>query len=87
MSEETRAINTVDDPNIVGSDALADLEVELYNRLTETSAAGALGIKFTETDNSLPYPVVTVNNQGEVPLLLRVLPSERAVTLRSIAFT
>lgn len=64
MSEETRAINTVDDPNIVGSDALADLEVELYNRLTETSAAGALGIKFTETDNSLPYPVVTVNNQG-----------------------
>ena len=62
--DEVRQLTTVGSPALVGSDALADVGVELYNRLTETSAAGALGVKFVETTNSLPYPVVTVNSQG-----------------------
>ena len=64
INKEQRAVTTVADPALQKPDALAELQVELYNRPNETSAAGALGINFVETPDGNPYPIVVVNNQG-----------------------
>ena len=62
---EERALSIADDPNLQKPDALANLQVELYNRLNETSAAGALGINYVETPDGSPYPVIVVGtDQG-----------------------
>ena len=61
---EERALSIADDPNLQKPDALANLQVELYNRLNETSAAGALGINYIDTPDGSPYPVVVVGDQG-----------------------
>ena len=64
MVDENRTLTKGNSAALVPSDALHDLEVELYNRLNETSAALALGVRVIDTPNGNPWPVVTVNAQG-----------------------
>lgn len=63
-AKESRTLTTTSDGSLVPRDALAELSVMLYDKLSDFSAAEALGITVIDTKSGQPFPVITTNNQG-----------------------
>lgn len=59
-----RALAVGSDAGVVEPDYLANVGYQLYDKLTEYSAAEALGIDIVETNSGKDYPVIVTDNQG-----------------------